>query len=187
MRHGCYIDGDPTTGNGPEIPNNEPENNDTEPQNNEPEGEPGPEKGDSGDDPGQNKRTSKQDPEFDRVAAELRRARQEIEALKRQSEEEHKSAAQQARDAVIAEMGYEWKGKPITTEAEYKQALKEKQLADSLRQQYSNVPDDLSMNCSRAGAFVKNYSQKEGREEAERKAQEEKEFLPAATLCMKNF
>ena len=33
---------------------------------------------------------------------------------------------QAARDAVIAEQGYVWNGKPITTESEYKQALTEK-------------------------------------------------------------
>ena len=34
-------------------------------------------------------------------------------------------ARQNAKDEVIAEMGYEWNGKPITTEKQYKEALAE--------------------------------------------------------------
>jgi hypothetical protein len=52
-------------------------------------------------------------------------------------------ARQEARDAWIAEQGYEWKGKPIKTEAEYKQALQEKETEDRIRAQYSNVPDEI--------------------------------------------
>lgn len=40
-------------------------------------------------------------------------------------------AEQQARDKMVAEQGFEWNGKPIRTEAEYKQALYEKQLQDA--------------------------------------------------------
>jgi len=48
---------------------------------------------------------------------------------------------QQARDAMIAENGYEWMGKPITTEAEYKQALKEKEVYERLQSQA--LPDEV--------------------------------------------
>jgi hypothetical protein len=50
-------------------------------------------------------------------------------------------AAQQARDAYIAEQGYEWNGKPITTEAQYKDALAEQKLIE----QYKNtdLPDEI--------------------------------------------
>jgi hypothetical protein len=48
-------------------------------------------------------------------------------------------AAQEARDSYIAEQGYEWNGKPITTEAEYKAAIAEQQLM----QQYENLPPEL--------------------------------------------
>jgi hypothetical protein len=37
---------------------------------------------------------------------------------------------QESRDAYIAEQGYVWNGKKITTEAEYKNALREKELYD---------------------------------------------------------
>lgn len=49
-------------------------------------------------------------------------------------------AAQQARDAVIAEMGYSWNGKPITTEAEYKQALMEREIMEKYK---DNVPEEV--------------------------------------------
>jgi hypothetical protein len=42
---------------------------------------------------------------------------------------------QQARDSYIAEQNYEWMGKPITTEAQYKQALSEKETYDNLQNQ----------------------------------------------------
>jgi DNA-binding transcriptional MerR regulator len=48
-------------------------------------------------------------------------------------ERARQEAAQQARDAVIAEMGMTWNGKPITTEAEYKRALQEKELIDKYK------------------------------------------------------
>jgi hypothetical protein len=48
-------------------------------------------------------------------------------------------AAQEARDSYIAEQGYEWNGKPIRTEAEYKAAIAEQQLM----QQYENLPPEL--------------------------------------------
>lgn len=48
-------------------------------------------------------------------------------------------AAQEARDAYIAEQGYEWQGKPITNEAEYKQAIAEKEMMDK----YKDLPPEL--------------------------------------------
>ena len=43
---------------------------------------------------------------------------------------ETQKAAQKAKDDFIASQRYEWNGKPITTEAEYQQALQEKELQD---------------------------------------------------------
>lgn len=89
-------------------------------------------------------------------------------------------ASQQARDAVIAEMGYEWKGKPITTEAEYRQALQEKALEDKIRSQYSNVPDELMNEILEGRRFREQYQTKE--KTAEEKAAKEKmysEFMEA--------
>ena len=58
-------------------------------------------------------------------------------------ERTRQEAAQQARDSWIEEQGYAWKGKPIKTEAEYKQALQEQELENKIRSQYQNVPDEI--------------------------------------------
>lgn len=51
-------------------------------------------------------------------------------------------AAQPARDAYIAEQGYMWNGKPITTEAEYKQALKWQQEAERYATEKGVTPEE---------------------------------------------
>lgn len=49
-------------------------------------------------------------------------------------------AKQEARDAVIADMGYtDFEGKPITTEARYREVLQEKEIRDK----YADLPDEL--------------------------------------------
>lgn len=55
--------------------------------------------------------------------------------LEREKETITKTTAQQARDAVIAEQGHTWNGKPITTEAEYKQAVNEEKKYQELKKQ----------------------------------------------------
>lgn len=57
------------------------------------------------------------------VNAAYAKARREFEARKQQE-------VQRAKDELIASQGMEWNGKPITTEAEYRQALVEKQAYD---------------------------------------------------------
>lgn len=52
-----------------------------------------------------------------------------------------REATQRARDSLIAEQKYEWNGKPITTEAEYNQALREKEIQERLESQ--NVPPEI--------------------------------------------
>jgi hypothetical protein len=98
-------------------------------------------------------------------------------AVERARQEAAQEAAQKARDAVIAEMGYEWKGKRITTEAEYRQALQEKEIEDRLKSQYSNLPDEIVNEILENRRFrEETLAEKKAREEAERKAQEEKDF-----------
>jgi hypothetical protein len=79
-------------------------------------------------------------------------------------------AAQQARDSWIAEQEYSWKGKPIKTEAEYKEALKESELEKKIRSQYANVPDEVVNEILEGKKFREQYQTKE---EAA-KAQEQK-------------
>lgn len=51
--------------------------------------------------------------------------------LKEATEKAAKEAYQKGRDEWFASQGYEWKGKAITTEAEYNRAIREKQLEDA--------------------------------------------------------
>jgi hypothetical protein len=51
-------------------------------------------------------------------------------------------ARQEARDTYISEQGMEWRGKPITTEAQYKQAIQEKEWEDNIRSK-NNLPDEV--------------------------------------------
>ena len=61
--------------------------------------------------------------------------------IERERETTSKKAAQEARDAYIAEQGYEWNGSPITTEAAYKQALKEQKIMEELQEK--GLPDEV--------------------------------------------
>lgn len=56
-------------------------------------------------------------------------------------ERARQEAAQQARDEVIAGMGMQWNGKPIKTEAEYKQAIEEQSLMKQYKDQ--DLPPEL--------------------------------------------
>jgi hypothetical protein len=90
-------------------------------------------------------------------AARLAKERQKIET----------ETAQKARDAYIAEQGYVWKGNPIKTEAEYKQALYEKELEDK-----GMNPDDIKKLVDehpdvKAAREIKEIQSKRERENAE--------------------
>lgn len=81
-------------------------------------------------------------------------------------------AKQEARDAYIAEQGYEWNGKPITSEAEYRQALQEKELIDKYSGQ--NVPDEVIQELVENRKFREQFQAQQ--KEAEKKAQEQQQF-----------
>jgi len=76
-------------------------------------------------------------------------------------------ARQEARDAAIADMGMTWNGKPITTEAEYKQALLEQQLMEK----YSDLPDDVRQELIESKKFREAYENERKAKEAESKKQ----------------
>jgi len=82
-------------------------------------------------------------------------------------------ARQEARDSLIASYGYEWNGKPITTEAEYNQALREKELYDNL--QSKNLPDDVVRELVENRKFREQFEQE--RQGAQTKAQKEQDML----------
>lgn len=56
----------------------------------------------------------------------------QTQAFAHRLKEETARASQSARDAFISEQGYEWNDKPITTEREYKEAMKEQEIRQSL-------------------------------------------------------
>lgn len=75
-------------------------------------------------------------------AAELAQKGMNYErAIERAKEETKQETYQAARDSYIAEQNMEWMGKPIKTEAEYAQALKEKEIYDNLSQQ--KLPEEV--------------------------------------------
>lgn len=92
-------------------------------------------------------------------------------------ENERTSTAQQARDSWIADQGYEWKGKPIKTEAEYKEALKEAELEQEISRKYAHLPDEVQMEMLENRKFREQYQAKEQEfAEQQRTAQEQSEF-----------
>jgi len=95
-------------------------------------------------------------------------------------------AAQQARDAYIAEQGYTWNGKPITTEAEYKEALREKEIYD--RYQAQGLPEDVIQKLAKIDKIESEWeNSKRTREEADRKAQGEKDFTDRRNSMYEEF
>lgn len=92
--------------------------------------------------------------------------------LERDRESTSKKAAQEARDAYIAEQGYEWNGKKITTEAEYKQAIFEQDLMKKYQDQ--GLPDDVVQELVESKKFRENYESE--RKQSAEKAKQEAEF-----------
>jgi len=87
-------------------------------------------------------------------------------------------ARQEARDQAYADMGYEWKGKPITTEAEYKQAVRESELENKIRSQYANVPDDVVEEILEGKRFREQYQTQQQQLEAQKQqAQEQQDYV----------
>lgn len=77
-------------------------------------------------------------------------------------------ARQEARDAVIAEQGYEWNGKAITSEAEYKQALQEQEWMQQYQNQ--NLPEEVVQELIEGRKF-REQSQAERQEKAQQEQQ----------------
>lgn len=87
-------------------------------------------------------------------------------------------ARQEARDAYIAEQGYEWNGQPITTEAAYNQALKERDLIEKYREQ--DLPDDVIQELIESKKFRDSYrSQQEQLEKEQHEKQQFSDFVEA--------
>lgn len=86
--------------------------------------------------------------------------RVEVAFAKRLNSERQKIAAevaQAARDALIAELNMVWNGKPIKTEAEYREALREKEIMDSLSNQ--NLPPEVVEEIIEGRRFREQFQQ----------------------------
>lgn len=92
--------------------------------------------------------------------------------IERERESTTKKASQEARDAMIAENGYSWNGKPITTEAEYKQALKEQELTEQYKAK--DLPDDVIQELVESKKFREQYESE--KQTTAQKAKQEAEF-----------
>lgn len=83
-----------------------------------------------------------------------------------------KKAAQEARDALIADENIQWNGRQIKSEAEYREMLKEQEI----RKQYEGrVDEDLLQEVVESKKFREEYNEKQKREAAE--TREKEEFL----------
>ena len=88
-------------------------------------------------------------------------------------------AKQEARDAYIAEQGWSWNGKPITTEAEYKQALIEQELINKYK---DSVPQEVIQE------LIENRRDREERKkEKEENAKAKEEADKKAKLEAENY
>lgn len=120
--------------------------------------------------------TQTQPPEKTFTQAQLDEiVKKRIEKEQSRFENERKSAAQQARDAYIAEQGYTWNGKRITTEAEYREALNEY----DLMQKYQNqgLPEDVVQELLENRKFREQYQSQQKQIEAQnQQAQAEQDF-----------
>lgn len=81
-------------------------------------------------------------------------------------------AKQEARDAYIAEQGHEWNGKKITTEAEYKQAIMERDLMQKYQDQ--GLPDEVVQELVENRKFREQYQSSQ--QEAETKQKQKADF-----------
>lgn len=103
-------------------------------------------------------------------------------------ERARQEAAQQARDSWIAEQGYEWKGRPIKTEAEYRAALQEQELEEKIRQQYADVPDEIVNELLEGKRFREQYqNQQKTFEERQRQEQAEQDFVSRRNSMYEEF
>ena len=101
-------------------------------------------------------------------------------------ENERVSAAQQARDSYIAEQGYTWKGRPITTEAEYKAALEEQEI-ENMIQSRGYDPDEIAKVVSAHPEVKRATEYLKQQEESQRQAQAQQDFASRRDSMYEEF
>lgn len=92
--------------------------------------------------------------------------------LERERETVSKKAAQEARDAWVAEQGWQdFKGNPIKTEAQYKEALKEQEI----RKKYEGkVDDEILQELIESKKFREQYQKQQ--EESNKQAKQQQDY-----------
>lgn len=110
----------------------------------------------------------------------------QTQAFAHRLKEATERARQEARDSWIAEQGYEWNGKPIKTEAEYKQAIKEKELFESY--QSKGLPEEVVNDLVELKKFrEETLAERQARESQEQKAKEEQEKIQIRNSMFDEF
>jgi len=104
---------------------------------------------------------------YDEAVTHIQKGLNYEKAVERAKQE----AKQEARDSWITEQGYEWKGKPIKTESEYREALQEQELETKIRAQYANVPDEIINELTESRKFREQYQTKEQQNQAKQAEQ----------------
>jgi hypothetical protein len=125
---------------------------------------------------------------YDEAVTHIQKGMVFDKAVERARQEAAQEARQEARDSWITEQGYEWKGRPIKTEAEYRKALQEQELENKIRQQYENVPDDIIDELLEGKRFREQYqTQQKTIEEQQRQAQEQQDFISRRDAMYEEF
>lgn len=80
-------------------------------------------------------------------------------------------AAQEAKDSFIRDMGYSWNGQPITTEAQYKQAMSEQEMINKYKDR--DLPDEVIKELVESKRDREERAQEKQAKQAESKKQED--------------
>jgi len=110
------------------------------------------------------------------VTTEQQQDISQTQAFAYRLKEETAKAAQTHRDSVYAEMGYTWNDKPITTEREYKEAMKEQEIRNSLANR--ELPEEVINELVESRKFrEESKAEKAERQKEEAKQKDQSDFL----------
>jgi hypothetical protein len=116
---------------------------------------------------------------YEEAVAHIQKGMNYEKAVERAKQE----AAQESRDKQIAELAkahgwVDYSGNPITTEAQYQQALRDQDVETKIRQKYSDIPDELVQEILESKRDREERAkEKQNFEQEQRRQTELKEFL----------
>ncbi len=102
--------------------------------------------------------------------------------LKEETARIEQEAGQKARDTFIAEQGYEWNGRKITTEAEYNQALREQEIQQRYHQQ--GLPEDVIAQLTKVDELER---WRQDMEKAQQRQRDERDRAERTTAMYRDF